>query len=537
MAPVRQDPQQTALDEASLRVDEQQLCLVTGPTGYIGGRLVPHLLAAGKRVRVFARHPERLRDAPWYDDVEIVAGDAHDAVAVRAAMDGIDVAYFLLHSLTVKGGFAASERSMASCFAIEAKRAEVSRIIYLGGILPKGQTTELSEHLRSRSQVGEILRNSGVPTIELRAAVILGSGSASFEMLRYLTERLPAMITPKWVHNRIQPIAIRDVLRYLVGCADLPIDVNRKFDIGGPEVLTYTEMMQRYALISGLRKRVILPVRVLTPNLSSHWVGVITPVPASIARPLVESLRHEVICNENDIKDYIPDPPEGLLGLDHAISLALKRVQDAEVTTRWSSASIPGAPAEPLPSDPAWAGGSLYKDVRQVTTKASPAQVWDVVEGIGGDHGWYSFKLAWKIRGFLDRGVGGVGLRRGRRNPHELMVGEAVDFWRVEELLPERLLRLRAEMKLPGLAWLDFTVSTNGVGQTVLGQRATFYPRGLAGQFYWYAVLPFHGIVFGNMIRNMANEANRAALQYPTSPQSAPVAELPAFTQPEPAQV
>jgi uncharacterized protein YbjT (DUF2867 family) len=496
--------------------DDEQLCLVTGPTGYIGGRLVPQLLSAGKRVRVFARHPERLRDAPWYGDVEIATGDAHDAVAVRAAMNGVDVVYFLVHSLTVKGGFAASERSMASCFAIEAKRAGISRIVYLGGLVPEGKTSELSEHLRSRSQVGDILRHSGVPTAELRAAVILGSGSASFEMLRYLTERLPAMITPKWVHNRIQPIAIRDVLRYLVACADLPSDVNRKFDIGGPDVLTYSEMMQRYAIIGGLRKRVIVPVKVLTPNLSSHWVGLITPVPASIARPLVESLRHEVICSESDIKDYIPDPPEGLLGLDLAISLALKRVQDADVTTRWSSASIPGAPEEPLPSDPDWAGGSLFTDIRQVTTKATPGEVWRVIEGVGGENGWYSFKLAWKVRGWLDRGVGGVGLRRGRRNPNQLMVGETVDFWRVEEIDPEKLLRLRAEMRLPGLAWLDFTVSTNDIGKTVLGQRATFYPRGLAGHVYWYAVLPFHGIVFGNMINNMAKAANAEA-QNPTT--------------------
>ncbi len=495
-----------AVDAAKL--EDSQLCLVTGPTGYIGGRLVPQLLGAGKRVRVFARHPERLRDVPWYNDVEIVSGDAHDAVAVRTALAGVDVAYFLLHSLTVRGGFSAAERSMATSFSIEAKRADVSRIVYLGGIVPEGSSLDLSEHLRSRSEVGEILRHSGVPTVELRAAVILGSGSASFEMLRYLTERLPAMVTPKWVHNHIQPIAIRDVLRYLVACADLPSDVNRKFDIGGPEVLTYSEMMQRYAAVAGLRRRVIVPVRVLTPNLSSHWVGVITPVPASIARPLVESLRHEVVCAESDIRELVPDPPEGLLGLDTAISLALKRIKDADVTTRWSSASIPGAPAEPLPSDPAWAGGSLYKDVREVETQASVGQVWRVIEGIGGENGWYSFKLAWKVRGWLDRGVGGVGLRRGRRDPHQLMVGETVDFWRVEEVDPQRLLRLRAEMRIPGLAWLDFTVDPSGDGTTILGQRATFYPRGLAGHLYWYAVLPFHGVVFGNMIKNMANVAN-----------------------------
>lgn len=488
-------------------MSDDQLCLVTGPTGYIGGRLVPALLAAGKRVRVFARHPERLRDADWFDHVEVVAGNAHDPVAVANAMRGANVAYFLLHSLQTKSGFSKSERSMASLFGDTARKAGVERIVYLGGLVPPGDLADLSEHLRSRAEVGEILRNSGVPTAELRAAVILGSGSASFEMLRYLTERLPAMVTPKWVHNRIQPIAIRDVLRYLVGCADLPQEVNRKFDIGGPDVLTYSQMMQRYAAIAGLRKRVIVPVPVLTPNLSSHWVGVITPVPANIARPLVESLRHEVICSEQDIKQYLPDPPEGLLTLDAAIELALTRVRDAQVITRWSSVSVPGAPAEPLPTDPDWSGGSLYTDTREREVPTSPATVWSIVEGIGGRNGWYSFPLAWEIRGWMDRAVGGVGLRRGRRDPSHLMVGEAVDFWRVEELVPEHLLRLRAEMKLPGLAWLEFTVERDSNGTVILGQRATFYPRGLAGHLYWYSVLPFHGVVFGSMIRNIAAAA------------------------------
>ncbi len=493
-------------------MSDSQLCLVTGPTGYIGGRLVPALLAAGKRVRVFARHPERMRDAPWFDEVEVVAGNAHDPIAVDHAMRGVDVAYFLLHSLQVKGDFAKSERGMATLFGECAQRNGVQRIVYLGGLVPPGDVSELSEHLRSRAEVGQILRDSGVPTAELRAAVILGSGSASFEMLRYLTERLPAMVTPKWVHNRIQPIAIRDVLRYLVCAADLPADVNRSFDIGGPNVLTYSEMMQQYARIAGLRKRVIVPVPVLTPNLSSHWVGVITPVPASNARPLVESLRHEVVCTEHDIKQYVPDPPEGLLTLDTAIELALKRVRDAQVTTRWSSVSVPGAPAEPLPSDPDWSGGSLYTDTREKEVPVPAAAVWSVVEGIGGRNGWYSFPLAWELRGWMDRAVGGVGLRRGRRDPNHLMVGEAVDFWRVEELVPEHLLRLRAEMKLPGLAWLEFTVEQDGQGRAVLGQRATFYPRGLAGHAYWYAVMPFHGVVFGSMIRNISAAAVRRQL-------------------------
>ena len=486
---------------------DSRLCLVTGATGYIGGRLVPELLAAGHRVRVVARHPERLRDVPWFGDVEIVRGDASDSSAMGAALDSVEVAYFLLHSLNTGHGFAESERNMAAIFGEAALANGVSRIAYLGGIVPPGELDDLSEHLRSRAEVGQLLRSSGVPTAEFRAAVILGSGSASFEMLRYLTERLPAMVTPKWVRNRIQPIAIRDVLRYLVGAADLPADVNRTFDIGGPEVLTYLEMMKRYASVSGLHRRVIVPVPVLSPKLSSLWVGLVTPVPASIARPLVESLRHEVICGEHEIAAYIPDPPGGLIRFDDAIKSALKRIQDADVATRWSSASVWGAPAEPLPSDPAWSGGTLYSDVRSVEVKASQHSTWRVVEGVGGDNGWYSFKLAWRVRGWLDRAVGGVGLRRGRRSPATLMIGETVDFWRVEEIDREKLLRLRAEMKVPGLAWLEYTVASNESGQTVLGQRATFYPRGLAGHAYWWSVAPFHRFVFVPMVHNMARKA------------------------------
>ncbi|MBP7973123.1 MAG: SDR family oxidoreductase [Candidatus Nanopelagicales bacterium] len=484
-----------------------KLCLVTGATGYIGGRLVPELLAAGMRVRVFARHPERLRDTGWFDQIEIVKGDANDPDAVREALTGVEVAYFLLHSLSTGKGFAHAEHSMAQLFADTAAECDVSRLVYLGGITPPGKSSGLSEHLRSRAEVGNVLRSSGVPTAELRAAVILGSGSASFEMLRYLTERLPAMITPKWVSNRIQPIAIRDVLRYLVKCADLPPEVNRHFDIGGPDVLTYLDMMQAYARISGLPRRFIVPVPVLTPSLSSHWVGVVTPVPAGIARPLVESLRHEVVCSEHDIAEYIPDPPGGLLPFTQAITLAIQRVRDAQVSTRWSSASVPGAPAEPLPTDPSWAGGSLYTDVRTEPVPASKAALWRVIEGVGGKNGWYSFPFAWEVRGWMDRGVGGVGLRRGRRDPDHLMVGEAVDFWRVEEIVAQRLLRLRAEMKLPGLAWLEFTISEDVNGRTVYGQRATFFPRGLAGHLYWWAVAPFHGVVFGSMVRNITRRA------------------------------
>ncbi len=487
-----------------------RLALVTGATGYIGGRLVPELLDAGFRVRVLARSPDRLRDRPWANDIEVVAGDATNAADVSKAVADVSVAYYLLHSLVEGEGFDDLEASMAQTFADAAATAGVQRIVYLGGLTPEAAerrqtpSAPLSPHLASRQRVGQILRDSGVPTAELRAAVIIGSGSASFEMLRYLTERLPAMVTPKWVHNRIQPIAIRDVLRYLVASADLPADVNRPFDIGGPDVITYADMMQRYAHVAELRRRIIVPVPVLSPTLSSHWVGLVTPVPRAIARPLVKSLKHEVFCHEHDIADYIPDPESGLIGFDRAVELALRRIKDADVATRWSNASVLGAPSDPLPSDPEWAGGSLYRDERERETDASPAALWQVIEGIGGPRGWYSFPLAWEVRGLMDRAVGGVGLRRGRRDPDRLMVGEALDFWRVEERIPEELLRLRAEMRLPGLAWLEMVVEEH---PTTYRQRAIFHPRGLWGHAYWWMVAPFHGVVFGSMVRNIVRAA------------------------------
>jgi uncharacterized protein YbjT (DUF2867 family) len=479
--------------------------LVTGATGYIGGRLVPELLDAGHEVRVLVRDEAKARAHLWATDVEIAVGDATEADDVRSALDGVDVAYYLLHSIGTGGDFAETERRIASTFAEAASDAGVRRIVYLGGMVPEDEV--LSEHLRSREQVGDVLLEAGVPTAVLQAGVVIGSGSASFEMLRYLTERLPVMVTPRWVHSRIQPIAIRDVLRYLVGCADLPSDVNRRFDVGGPDVLTYLEMMQGYATVARLPRRRVLPVPVLSPWLSSHWVGLITPVPASLARPLVESLRNTVVAADHDIKQYVPDPPDGLIGYERSVELALTKIRSLDVPTRWSSASTPGAPAEPLPSDPDWAGGSLYQDSRTREVNASPATLWSVIEGIGGQNGWYSWGLAWRIRGLVDRMVGGPGLRRGRRNERDLVVGDALDFWRVEATDDEKFLRLRAEMKVPGLAWLELQVGSTDGGTTTFHHRALFHPHGLFGHLYWWSVLPFHGIVFGGMQRNIAKAA------------------------------
>jgi Predicted nucleoside-diphosphate-sugar epimerases len=481
-------------------------CLVTGATGYIGGRLVPELLDAGHDVRCMVRSAGRLRDHPWVGRTEIAEADATDFDRTREALAGVDVAYYLIHAMGTGGDFAAADLRAARTFAAAARAEGVRRIVYLGG-LTAGEA--LSPHLRSRAEVAEVFLRSAVPCVVLRAAVIIGSGSASFEMLRHLTERLPVMTTPRWVHSRTQPIAIRDVLRYLTGWAAVPGVVNRGFDIGGPDVLTYADMMRGYAAVAGLPRRLIITVPLLSPWLSSKWVGLVTPVPATIARPLVESLRNEAVCHEHDIAEYVPDPPDGLMTFREAVSLALTKIKEADVATRWSSASTPGAPSDPLPTDPGWAGGSLYIDRRSRPVDASPEALWQVIEGIGGESGWYSLPVAWRLRGVLDQIIGGVGLRRGRRDPKRLRVGDAVDFWRVEEIDPGRLLRLRAEMRLPGLAWLELGLRRAG-GRTIYQQRAIFHPRGLIGHLYWWAISPLHGLIFGRMPRNVA-EAARAA--------------------------
>lgn len=483
-------------------ISERPLVLVTGVTGYIGGRLVPELLAAGFRLRVMARRPRHLINREWYGQVEIVEGDAVDPTSLTEALRGVGVAYYLVHSLAAGREFESLDRINAQNFAAAARTCHVNRIVYLGGLFPA--TGKLSPHLKSRKEVGEIFLTSGVPTTVLRAAVIIGSGSLSFEMLRYLTERLPIMVTPRWIDTRIQPIAVRDVLRYLVGSAAMSPEINRGFDIGGPDVLTYREMMAIYAKIAGLKPRRIITLPLMTPSLSSHWVGLVSPVPKNIARPLMESLVNEVICKEHEIAGYIPDPETKLTGFHRAVELALQRIQDRRVTTSWSSAAHAGAPSDPLPSDPDWAGGSLYLDERERLVEATPDQLWYVIKSIGGKHGWYSWRFAWWTRGLVDRLVGGPGLRRGRRDPFDLVVGDALDWWRVEEIEEKRLLRLRAEMRLPGLAWLELIIETDEQGRTLFRQRALFHPVGPLGGLYWLMIYPFHGFVFGGMQRNIA---------------------------------
>jgi uncharacterized protein YbjT (DUF2867 family) len=486
---------------------QNRLFLVTGASGYVGGRLVRDLLGDGKKVRVLVRDAKKIQGQSWAKAVEIIEGNASNSQDLDRALAGVHTAYYLLHSINVATDFGDIEAAMAKGFAESAQRQNVAQIIYLGGI---ANDENRSRHLTSRMNTGTQLASTSVPVLELRAGIIIGSGSASFEMLRHLTHRLPIMTTPKWVSNRTQPIAIRDVLYYLRNVANLEKPVSRICDIGGPEVVTYAAMMQKFAEISGLRKRKIIQVPVLTPKLSSLWIGFVTPVPTSLARPLVESLISEVVVDSRkSITDLIPLPAEGLLTVSQAIQLALTRTAENSVDTRWSDAAFPTAPWQKAQSDPDWAGELTLKDHREITTEAPIEKVWEQIEGIGGERGWFGSGWLWYLRGVLDRIVGGVGLRRGRRDPQHLRIGDSLDFWRVEGLEHGKHLRLYAEMILPGKAWLEFNL-TEKDGQTVVTQDALFEPRGLGGQIYWYVVSPFHFFIFPTMLRNIVKAARKS---------------------------
>ena len=475
---------------------------IAGATGYIGGRLAPRLVDDGYLVRCLVRSPAKLAGRSWAGNpgVEICQADLADAASLARNLAGCDAAFYLVHSMTSAGaGYADKDRQLALQFASAAREAGVGRIIYLGGLGETG--ADLSEHLSSRREVEAALASSGVPVTVLRAAMIIGSGSASFEILRYLVERLPVMITPKWVHTLCQPIAVRNVVGYLAGALSQPETIGGVFDIGGPEALCYRDIMTIMAQELGLRPRWVIPVPVLTPRLSSYWIQFITPLSHQIAKPLAEGLKNPVVCREDRITKLIP---QELLSVRQAIRAALCKMAEHSVETNWSMAG-------PIPGDPDWAGGTVFRDARQLTIDAPDWAAFRAVCRVGGGHGWYAADWLWKIRGWMDRLVGGPGLRRGRRDPELVGYGEALDFWRVVGFERDRRLALRAEMKLPGEALLEFRIEPLGRRQCTLEQVALFQPRGLFGLLYWYGVSPLHSVVFRGMLLGIQREALRIA--------------------------
>lgn len=470
---------------------------VVGATGYVGGRLVPLLLEAGWEARCVVRTARKLDDRAWRSRVEVVEDDLSDGARLRESLRGCRAAYYLVHSMEVSGSsYAERDRVLARRFGEAASEAGVERIVYLGGLGELGDG--LSEHLSSRREVERELGRGGVAVTVFRAAMIIGSGSASFEIMRYLVERLPVMVTPRWVQTESQPVAIADVLYWLVRCLRVEETAGETLEIGGADVMTYEEIMRVMAEELGLGKRLILRVPVLTPRLSSGWISLITPVSYRIARPLAEGLRNRVVVTSDRVRELMPHEP---MGVREAIREALARTRANEVETRWSAAG-------PIVGDPDWAGGKVFTEERVTEINASPARVFGAVCRVGGGSGWYAADVLWRIRGWMDTLVGGPGLRRGRRHPERVEFGEALDFWRVIGLERDRLLELRAEMRLPGEAILRFLLEPRESGSgTRLTIGARFRPRGLAGLVYWYAVLPLHQVVFGGMLRGIRRRA------------------------------
>ena len=469
--------------------------LIVGASGYIGGRLIPSLQARGHELVLMSRDARPL--AARFPEATVVGADLLDPSTLERALEGIEVAYYLAHSMAAgERGFAERDRQAARNFAQAAARAGVSRIVYLGGL--GDDSADLSHHLASRHETGAELAAHGVPVTEFRAAVIIGSGSASFEILRHLTERLPIMITPRWVGTRCQPIGIRDVLDYLAGALEHPQTIG-VVEIGGPDVLSYGDMMRTYARLRGLR-RLMIPVPVLTPRLSSYWVNLVSPVPAGIARPLIEGLRNEVI-----VHDPGPAAAFGIhpLAYSEALQRAIDRTDRHDVESTWFDA-LAAPDRASLSSLTSHEGMIVERRQRSVAT--APEQAFAEVERIGGAAGWPYANVLWRVRGWMDRAVGGVGMRLGRRDPDHLRVGDALDFWRVEEVRRPTLLRLRAEMKVPGRAWLQYEVKPTAGGSRIV-QTAFFEPKGLPGLAYWYALYPLHGLIFRGTVRVLAERA------------------------------
>jgi uncharacterized protein YbjT (DUF2867 family) len=478
---------------------------VTGATGYIGTRLVPRLAAAHYQVRCLVRSPRKLHDRPWHGDpaIEVAAVDLENQAQLTERLTGCEAAFYLVHSMQGGPGYAARDRQLATIFAASAAAAGVKRIIYLGGL--GDASPQLSAHLASRREVETILRAGPVPVTAFRAAMIVGSGSASFEILRYLTERLPLLIAPRWVRTESQPIAIANVLHYLVQSVGVAETTGLTLEIGGPDIVSYEDLLQAMAAARGLPRRIVIPVPVLTPFLSSLWIHLVTPVSASMARPLAEGLRNRVVVTDDTAARLMPQP---LLSVRESIGVALDAESRSDIESSWTAAG-------PVPGDPGWAGGDVFTDSRDMVIAATPEAVFEVLIRLGGKQGWFRYNRLWRLRGHLDRLVGGPGTKRGRRDPTQLSWGEALDFWRVVEIERGRRLTLRAEMRLPGDAVLDFELSpatgAGGAPATRLIQTAKFRPKGLAGLIYWYFVLPFHKPVFDGLVEGIRDAATSAA--------------------------
>jgi uncharacterized protein YbjT (DUF2867 family) len=477
--------------------------LITGASGYIGGRLAKQLESQGHSIRCLARQPSYVRPKVSAT-TEIVQGDVLDKNSLSPALENVKTAYYLIHSMASKSSFQESDRIGAQNFAEVARKCGIERIIYLGGL---GEDSEdLSLHLRSRQEVGKILRESGVLTLELRASVVIGSGSLSFEMIRNLTEKLPVMVMPKWVRVLAQPIGIDDLLAYLAEAATVDINESCIFEIGGKDQLSYYDLMQEYCRSRGL-KRVMIPVPVLTPGLSSLWLGLITPLYAQIGKKLIDSLRHPTIVTNDSANRCFSVRPKSAR---EAINAALANEDQEFAQTRWSdSLSSSSAAASHF-------GGIRVKsrlvDTRHIDVKVPPEIAFEPILNIGGANGWYAWNSLWRIRGALDLLIGGVGMRRGRPENRDIQIGDALDFWRVEHIQKPNHLKLFAEMKVPGKAWLEFKVERNNNGAQIR-QTATFYPFGLSGLLYWYGIYPLHALVFREMIRRIAQKAEKASLQ------------------------
>lgn len=502
--------------------------LVAGATGYIGGRLIPRLLEAGYRVRAMGRSLEKLGARPWahHPNIQLIQADVLDRKSLTRAAEGCGAAFYLVHAMIArKKEYVDADRNSAQNMAAAAELTGLQRIVYLSG-LGDVEDASISRHLKSRHEVGEILKAGTVPTTILRAAMILGSGSASFEILRYLVERLPVMITPKWVHTPSQPIAVENVLGYLVGCLEHDETAGQTYDIGGPDILTYKDLVDIFAEVSGLPRRRVIPVPVLTPHLSSLWIHWVTPVPAAIAVPLTEGLSIPTTCRETRIRSIIP---QKLLSCREAIRLSIDGIRRENVETCWTDAGPLFPPEWAYCGDADYAGGTVLECGYRVRIHATPEEVWQPVVRIGGETGYYFRNGIWRLRGFVDRLFGGTGLGRGRRHPSRLRVGDALDFWRVLKVDPPRRLLLLAEMKMPGEALLDIQIEPLPDNSTELRLLSRFLPKGLGGILYWYSLYPIHQWIFKDMLQAMADKIGTQAVSEPErfTPKLPDACELP----------